>query len=268
MMTDEAIFRVNENELKYSIKIASFIEKMRTWRVGREVQSLPFILGETEFHISVYPNGNDYDDYDTQGYVSLFVHNRSDWNVTVELEFAIGRMVEGGPGDIESNESFGYSLFYDHQSLESDGEALYEDGTLEVVVVLSLLWEEVTEERKDVKVLLKESKAEVAVLKKKMETLTSKVDSNAGLMLNLEKSFTSKFRALELSFKKCSLPCPECPVCFEEMKPPVRIVQCRSGHLVCQQCGDRPQVLSCPTCKQEFTGRAIGMENHLRTLFG
>ena len=38
------------------------------------------------------------------------------------------------------------------------------------------------------------------------------------------------------------LPCPECPICFEEMKPPVRIVQCKSGHLVCQQCKDMPQV--------------------------
>ena len=26
---------------------------------------------------------------------------------------------------------------------------------------------------------------------------------------------------------------PECPICFEEMAPPVRIFQCRDGHLVC-----------------------------------
>ena len=26
----------------------------------------------------------------------------------------------------------------------------------------------------------------------------------------------------------------ECPVCFEEMKPPVHMFQCRQGHVVCQ----------------------------------
>ena len=26
---------------------------------------------------------------------------------------------------------------------------------------------------------------------------------------------------------------PECPICFEEIAPPVRIFQCRYGHLVC-----------------------------------
>ena len=26
---------------------------------------------------------------------------------------------------------------------------------------------------------------------------------------------------------------PECPICFEEMAPSVRIFQCRDGHLVC-----------------------------------
>eukprot|EP00092_Neocalanus_flemingeri_P058183 GFUD01069291.1.p1 GENE.GFUD01069291.1~~GFUD01069291.1.p1 ORF type:complete len:257 (-),score=76.02 GFUD01069291.1:48-818(-) len=53
----------------------------------------------------------------------------------------------------------------------------------------------------------------------------------------------------------------ECPVCFEEMKPPVHIWQCSQGHLVCQTCKTRPEVRHCPTCRQEIVGRATVVEN-------
>jgi hypothetical protein len=61
----------------------------------------------------------------------------------------------------------------------------------------------------------------------------------------LQSSFTSKLEALEAaSIRKGggAIPCPECPVCFEEMKPPTRIAQCMAGHLICLQCKERPEV--------------------------
>jgi len=64
------------------------------------------------------------------------------------------------------------------------------------------------------------------------------------------------------------LPCPECPVCLDDMKPPTKIIQCIGGHLICEECQASPSVQSCPTCSEEFTGRAVGMEGHLRQLFG
>ena len=36
--------------------------------------------------------------------------------------------------------------------------------------------------------------------------------------------------------------CPECPICFDEMKPPTKIAQCLSGHLICLHCKERPEV--------------------------
>ena len=42
-----------------------------------------------------------------------------------------------------------------------------------------------------------------------------------------------------LTSKPEVLPCPECPVCFDSMKPPTRILQCVSGHLVCVECAKR-----------------------------
>eukprot|EP00092_Neocalanus_flemingeri_P096101 GFUD01122313.1.p2 GENE.GFUD01122313.1~~GFUD01122313.1.p2 ORF type:complete len:250 (-),score=71.45 GFUD01122313.1:69-818(-) len=52
----------------------------------------------------------------------------------------------------------------------------------------------------------------------------------------------------------------ECPVCFEEMKPPAHIWQCSQGHLVCEPCKTRPEVRHCPTCRQEIVGRATVVE--------
>ena len=42
-----------------------------------------------------------------------------------------------------------------------------------------------------------------------------------------------------LTSKPEVLPCPECPVCYDSMKPPARILQCVSGHLVCVECAKR-----------------------------
>ena len=82
-------------------------------------------------------------------------------------------------------------------------------------------------------------------------------------------------------------PCPACPVCFEVLKPPVRILQCINGHLVCERCRAQPQIevsqttavlhyrvfthgdcfQVCPTCRKYIVGRATAMEQHLRILF-
>ena len=61
--------------------------------------------------------------------------------------------------------------------------------------------------------------------------------------------------------------CPECPVCMENMLPPRRIYQCGNGHIICEICQPKIKEQKCPTCLQVFVGRAIAMEQHLRTLF-
>lgn len=52
----------------------------------------------------------------------------------------------------------------------------------------------------------------------------------------------------------------ECPVCFQEMRPPVHIFQCAQGHPVCEPCKARPEVRHCPTCRQRIVGRATLVE--------
>lgn len=59
----------------------------------------------------------------------------------------------------------------------------------------------------------------------------------------------------------------ECPICFEEMKPPTEIWQCDSGHTLCGNCKNQPLVKNCPTCSEDIRGRNRAMENLYRALF-
>ena len=67
----------------------------------------------------------------------------------------------------------------------------------------------------------------------------------------------------------------ECPVCLQEMKPPVYIYECNSGHLVCDACcgqlvtGAFFETGRCLTCReQNIKGRNLAMERLARTLYG
>eukprot|EP00092_Neocalanus_flemingeri_P038364 GFUD01041767.1.p1 GENE.GFUD01041767.1~~GFUD01041767.1.p1 ORF type:complete len:265 (-),score=59.81 GFUD01041767.1:70-864(-) len=261
-ITKEWKLKMTENELKYSIRIDSFDRQMKSWSNGSSVTSLPFLVGGTEFEIKIYPNGSD---KEASGQVSVSVVNKSDWDVKVKMQFEVGKRKTRGTYDIPSLNGWGWPQFYAHAALWKDEGAMDADGMLAVSATISLLWEEVTEARNNSEISLKECKAEVEGLRSEVEDLKIKIESRLD---RLDKSLTAKFKALEVSSKKASLPGPECPICFEEMKPPTRIIQCRSGHLICQECKERPQVVICPTCKQEFTGRAIGMENYLKIILG
>jgi len=59
---------------------------------------------------------------------------------------------------------------------------------------------------------------------------------------------------------------PECPYCMEELAPPAQILQCLSGHLICQSCRAKPAIRDCPSCHQQFSGRNRGLESFLQKL--
>ena len=56
------------------------------------------------------------------------------------------------------------------------------------------------------------------------------------------------------------------------MKPPVKIFQCRNGHVMCESCKNHPEVMTCPTCRIPLPGpsalmRNIPMEKLARSYF-
>ena len=64
----------------------------------------------------------------------------------------------------------------------------------------------------------------------------------------------------------------ECSVCLDDMRPPVKIFQCRNGHVMCESCKNHPEVVTCPTCRIPLPGadalmRNIPMEKLARSYF-
>ena len=59
-----------------------------------------------------------------------------------------------------------------------------------------------------------------------------------------------------------------CAICLEEMSGTTRIAQCNNGHLLCWSCKEKMDNNNCPSCRLPLDGRAFGMENYLRSLFG
>jgi len=255
-LTEEWEEKINENRSKHYVKILNFGKKMKTWANGREICSLPFLVSKSEFQLLIFPNG---DDEDCKNCVSVFLLNINSWDVKVNFEIEIGsKKMDWINVRINADDSLGNEQFYTHGDLNLD--RVLDRGSLTVSAEISLAFEEFANDVNCKLDKIKDSTAEMEVLKQEVGTLKE-------IMQTMDRSLTSQFKTLEISSKKSSLPCPECPICFEEMKPPTRIVQCWSGHLICQQCKVKPEIVSCPTCEQEFTGRAIGMETYLRALF-
>ena len=169
---------------------------------------------------------------DSRGHISVFLVNRNNWDVKAKAKVNFGSKKIESIFQMDSNSSCGWPKFCEHEDLEYDEDT----PNLTLSANITLLWEEVNGSRKDPKALMRESRAEVEGLKIEVTDLKRKIET-------LEINVISKLDALEIpSKKKATIPCPECPICFNEMKPPIRIVQCTSGHLICRQCRDNPEV--------------------------
>jgi hypothetical protein len=62
---------------------------------------------------------------------------------------------------------------------------------------------------------------------------------------------------------------PECPVCYDELRPPRQIFTCGTGHLICSDC--RPDVagdMCVQRCGTKYAGRATAMEQMVRQILG
>ena len=57
-----------------------------------------------------------------------------------------------------------------------------------------------------------------------------------------------------------------CPICFEVMGPPKKIVVCKNGHPLCMDCDEK--VSACPVCRKKFTPRPKSKTETRRNLFG
>ena len=87
------------------------------------------------------------------------------------------------------------------------------------------------------------------------------------MLLNDKSSPESNAAALEPDFALWKSEF-ECPICFEEMRPPTRIWQCVDGHAICEGCRNRLDSKDCPSCSRTLEGRNIALEKMARFLYG
>ena len=98
--------------------------------------------------------------------------------------------------------------------------------------------------------------------KDEAENLDEQIVKNKRKRSDLEKAMCSRFK-LPRAPKT-----PECPMCLEDMKPPLQIFSCHNGHLICGEC--KPKVIDdvCITCRTvKYMGRATAMEQMISDMF-
>jgi len=62
---------------------------------------------------------------------------------------------------------------------------------------------------------------------------------------------------------------PECPACYEEMRPPLQIYTCGNGHLICSTCKPKIRDNRCiKRCGATYMGRATFVEQMVRQILG
>jgi len=59
---------------------------------------------------------------------------------------------------------------------------------------------------------------------------------------------------------------PECYVCLEAMKPPLEILNCTNGHLICSMCFPMLQVKVCGQCNGDVTRKATAVDQMVRQI--
>lgn len=95
-----------------------------------------------------------------------------------------------------------------------------------------------------------------------VDSLDKQMVKNKRKRLDLEKAMQSRLKLPRAPQT------PECPVCFEEMKPPTHIFSCHNGPLICGVCRSKVIDDMCTSCRTvKYMGRATAVEQMLNDMF-
>jgi len=289
-LTDEWQLKTSENSIKYIIDIENFDKKIKTFRIGRSIYSKDFKIGRSTFSISLYPGGESKENKD---YVSIFLNNRSDWRVKAKATISIpdrGFVTKEIYADYfqpvgSSKGSWGFGDFVHHNRFNRN-DLLSNCGVLTLQLDVELLEEEVLQSRD----LTKENTIErCEILEKTVKDLKDTIENmedQSRRQTNELKKMQMVTQDLTLAVSKLPKPAQsqprpsldvECPVCMEVARPPMRLMQCGKGHIVCDSCHARgegeasaagardrnPRINLCHTCREVITGRPSALERVL-----
>ena len=272
-LTTEYMIKKSDNSIRYDILINTFHKKIKTFKIGREIYSRVFRVGESKFQIEIYPSGNTKED---KGNVSVFLRNKSDWKLKLKATYRLGHLDYDSDYDFDysssgeeaiekyfdADESFGWPTLIAHQQCNYDN---LRDGTFEIQVTITVLEEEVTAQRdmtgmnegvkealdrqttklsSEVDVVtedVRELKANMMDIKEELQTMKRQQDRDMAAIkcgigeLRLSITQINAAPAVESRGRF------ECPMCTEEARPPMRLKQCGEGHIICDTCYARDE---------------------------
>jgi len=281
---------VKENEMKGKLFVN--IHNLKDLKKGEILKSEKVTIGKSVFSASVKVHLVD-ERKEAKTFsktlVSVYLKNESNHSVVVDYSLSVGEVMRKVyKQKIEPKDSWGFpkSMDFVHQGIN-------------IVMVITLVSEDVPakvgkvvdaeeavivgkigDSKEGLENQIKASEnalishvkaAEVAIsnkLKASEKTLCSKVKSVEdvinwkfeGLMEEMMR-LKSEVENIKRNTFPSGFQIPECLICYEEMAPPVRIVQCLKGHKICEPCSQKKEVVICPGhCKTGFMGRDLGME--------
>ena len=278
--TNSSINRPDLDKASFSFSISNFPDAKKSKKTGEKIESKIFSIMASRFTIGVYPSGGRDED---RGFVSVFLYNVSDHTVKVDFTLTVGSMVLSvKSSETESKKGEGSYQFIETSEVGQNMEVtakvtlLKEDILDEAVGRVSLAsWQlgknSEAENMQMIELKLEqklEQKLEKYVEKKLKQCLKEELKQSLNEELNqLDQKINHKFEDLKEDIKAPAR-APECPICFEELKPPMHIIQCQKGHKLCEPCSQKPDIISCPgACKSAFLGRDFGMEAFLLEQF-
>ena len=192
-----------------------------------------------------------------------------------------------------ANECYGWPTFVDHKSCTYDK---LDEGTFEIQATITVLEEEVTAERdmsgmnEGVKEALESQttrlSSEVAAVKEEVRELKADMRDVKEELLAMKRqqdhnlaAIQSGIEELRLSMLGNAAPAAiesgrqfECPMCTEKARPPMRLKQCREGHVICDDCYAKDEQArqregrernQCGVCREPITGRPTALETFL-----
>ena len=205
------------------------IAKVVAAAAGEEITSKTFTIGGSQFFISAIPS---------TAKVKIFVFNDNSHKVVVDIAVTIRDERTFVPNMREWMDN---KELKQNSSVAMDFIPSKEIESLKVVLDLKLRREEVT-------------------------GLDRGIGGFGRKVAKLEEEVASMKEELrsEMAKSRTSIAIPECPICFEELRAPRRVVTCGRGHKVCKECSGRPEVVAagCPdNCGAAMVGRDHGMED-------
>ena len=201
-----------ENKAKLKLEIPNFRDVVSTTRKGDRIGSKPLLVGRSKFRLDVFPSGCMSAE---QGMLSAFLHNASNHDVVVDFT-----MTAKGVRPVSVR---------NWKIRPGCGKGGRDFMTAKEVGAAFNITVEVTLKREDISGdMVGENHGNSSNLVKVEERLKQEMkNSEARLkqnMQNMQQEMKLVVRAEIAKLKTSSI--PECPVCFENLAHPKKIVQC------------------------------------------